>query len=84
MARYKAIARSPQALGRALAEVRTARGTTQEEIAEALGISRQYVIGIESGNPNLYASRLFEVIRELGGHIEFHAEVPGPEDSRDA
>ena len=82
MAHYTAIARSPQALGRALAEVRTARGLTQEEIAETLGISRQYVVGIESGNPNLYASRVFEVIRELGGHIELHAEIR--EDGPDA
>lgn len=80
MVHYKAIARSPQALGRALSQARTARGLTQEDLAEALGISRQYVVGIESGNPNLYAARLFEVIRELGGHIEFHTEIPDAED----
>lgn len=65
-----AVVRSQQALGRELTRLRFDRGLTQEELAEALGISRRYVYELETGKPNLFASRLFELLRELGAHLE--------------
>lgn len=62
--------RSAEALGDAIARLRFDRGLTQAELAESLGVSRRYIYAIESGQPNLYATRLFEVLRELGAHIE--------------
>ena len=62
--------RSAEALGDAVARLRFDRGLTQDELAESLGVSRRYIYAIESGQPNLYARRLFEVLRELGAHIE--------------
>lgn len=62
--------RSPVALGQALARLRYDRGLTQDDLAQELGISRRYVYEIESGRPTLWSTRLFELLRELGAHID--------------
>jgi HTH-type transcriptional regulator/antitoxin HipB len=70
MAITRSTVRSPQALGRAMARLRFERGLTQDDLAQALGVSRRYIYEIESGKPNLFSLRLFEVLRELGAHID--------------
>lgn len=72
---FRVTARSPQALGDALSRLRAQQGLTQDELADALGVSRRYIYAIESGRPNLYASRLFEVLRELGARLDIVAET---------
>lgn len=64
------VVRSPQALGQVLARLRYRKGLTQDELAEALGVSRRYLSEIENGKQNLFATRLFELLRELGVHLE--------------
>ena len=66
----RSVVRSQQALADALARLRYEHGLTQEELAETLGVSRRYVWELENGKPNLYATRLFELLRELGAHLE--------------
>jgi len=66
----RATIRSQTALGRELARLRYDRGLTQDELAEALGITRRYLYELESGRANLFATRLFELLRELGAHLE--------------
>lgn len=66
----RATVRSQQALGQELARLRFDRGLTQEELAERLGVSRRYVYELESGKPTLFASRLFEFLREVGAHLD--------------
>jgi transcriptional regulator with XRE-family HTH domain len=68
--------RSAQALGQALARLRYDNDLTQEQLAVALGVTRRYVYEIESGRPNLYATRLFEALRELGAHLEVVSSGP--------
>jgi HTH-type transcriptional regulator / antitoxin HipB len=76
--------RSPEALGQALARLRYDNNLTQEQVAVALGVTRRYVYEIESGRPNLYATRLFEALRELGAHLEVVSSAPvRPVDDRD-
>lgn len=70
----RSVVRSPQALGRELARLRYDRGFTQEELAEELGLNRRYLYELESGKPNLLATRLFELLRELGAHLEIVAD----------
>jgi len=51
------------------AVIRAARedaGLTQADLAEKLAFSRDYVIDLEAGRPNTYATRLLRVLHELG------------------
>jgi HTH-type transcriptional regulator/antitoxin HipB len=65
----RAQVRSPEDLGRAIAHLRFTHDLTQEELAQRLGISRRYVYEIESGKPNLYALRVFEILNLLGASL---------------
>lgn len=81
----RAVVRSQAALGSELARLRFDRGLTQDELAETLGISRRYIYEFESARPNLYASRLFELLRELGARIEIvSTQSPTPGGDADA
>jgi HTH-type transcriptional regulator / antitoxin HipB len=59
-------------LGHFLRDLRTIRGLTQAQLAEELGVTRQYVVELEAGKPNLYSDRLFQALRLLGGHLRAH------------
>ena len=39
-----------EALDNCIREIRTGQGVTQEELAQAVGVSRQTIISIEKGN----------------------------------
>lgn len=81
------VVRSPEDLGAFLARLRSGHGLTQEELAEQLGISRRYVYEIESGKPNLYARRLFEIINLLDATVTVTSRAPedaGAETRNDA
>ena len=41
-------------------------GLHQDELAERLAFSRDYMIDLESGKVNVYTTRLFRVLHELG------------------
>lgn len=71
-----AVVRSPEDLGAYLARLRRANGLTQDELADQLGISRRYVYEIESGEPNLYARRLFEMINLLEATVTVTSRKP--------
>ena len=60
-------------LGRFLRELRLRRGLTQAQLAEELGVTRQYVTEIEQGKSNLYTDRLFHSLRLLGGRLRVDA-----------
>lgn len=42
------------------------KGLSQAELAERLAFSRDYMVDLESGRPNVYTTRLFRVLHELG------------------
>lgn len=65
-------------LGRFLADLRAERDMTQDELADALGISRRYVYEIESGKPSLYTDRLFALLRLLNARLTIEAAVTDP------
>lgn len=67
--------RSPRALGDHLARLRFERGLTQAELAEKLGFDRRYIHELESGKQTRYATRLFEILRELDVRIELVTET---------
>jgi HTH-type transcriptional regulator/antitoxin HipB len=41
-------------------------GLSQEELAERLAFSRDYMVDLESGKGNVYTARLFRTLHELG------------------
>jgi len=52
-------------VGRNVRQRRTALGMTQEELAEAAGVSQQYVSGLERGDRNPTILTLWELSRPL-------------------
>lgn len=52
-------------LGRKVAELRVARGLTQERFAERLGVSLKYVQRIEAGSENLTVDSLHRLATKL-------------------
>ncbi|WP_298862340.1 helix-turn-helix domain-containing protein [uncultured Microbacterium sp.] len=61
--------RRPGDLGQVISAVRTQRGLRQEDLADALGVSRTYVAGLESGHSTTQLLRLFRAMRMLGIHL---------------
>ena len=57
--------RNPRDLGTYLGRVRRSRGLTQAQVADELGITRQYLSELENGVENLWVQRLFELLDTL-------------------
>ena len=55
-----------QDLGAVIKAVRDSRGIRQDDLAQDLAISRQYLQELEKGRPNLYITRLFRALNTLG------------------
>ena len=53
-----------------LEELRNARGMRQEDLAQALGVSRQTVISLEKGKYNPSLALAFKLARVFGMPIE--------------
>ena len=58
--------RKPADLAAVIRAVREDAGLSQAELADRLAFSRDYMVDLESGTANLYATRLFRVLHELG------------------
>lgn len=59
-------ARKPTDVAAVIRAAREDAGISQAELADRLAFSRDYMIDLESGKPNLYATRLFRALHELG------------------
>jgi len=53
-----------------LAELRTAKGWTQQQLADAVGVSRQTVISLEQGRYNPSILLAIRLARTFGTQIE--------------
>lgn len=56
-------------LGRAIAELRSIRGLTQQELAERAAISRPYLAKLEAGLSVVLLERALRMIRRLGADV---------------
>ena len=56
----------PTRLTNAIRELRTERGLTQAELADAIGVTRQTVIAIEQGKYSPSLEMAFQISRVLG------------------
>lgn len=55
-----------QKLGQTLRALREAAGESQVAVAQALGLNRGFLIGIEAGRRNVSVERLFELADHYG------------------
>lgn len=69
---------TPRDLGDFVADLRVARHLTQQELAEELGVRRQYVNEIETGKHTLHQDRLFALLRLLGARLTVEADLLEP------
>ena len=68
--------RKARDLSATLAAARRQRGWTQAELADRIGVSRDYVGDIESGRLGVQAIRLMQMFGELG--VEVVLTMPEP------
>jgi transcriptional regulator with XRE-family HTH domain len=68
----------PDMLGMLLREGRLARGLSQRQLAEQLGVSHRYVVELEQGKPVKAIERLFAYLHETG--IALHADIADHDD----
>lgn len=79
------IVRSPADLGRTIAGVRAARGTTQAELAAELGVDRSYLARLEAGASTLALERTLRALRHMGAtvSVSFHDRGGGDGEESD-
>lgn len=61
--------RSPADLGRAIAGARSARGMTQQELADEAAVDRSYLARLEAGAAKLALERTLRLLRRLGATV---------------
>lgn len=59
------LARKPTDVAAVIRAAREDHRMSQAELADRLAFSRDYMVDLESGKSNLYATRLFRVMHEL-------------------
>lgn len=62
-------------VGLVIKTVRESSGVRQQDFAESLGFSRDYLMDLENGRGNLYITRLFRTLNELGITVTLKYEV---------
>jgi transcriptional regulator with XRE-family HTH domain len=70
-------ARKPQDVAAMIRAAREDAGLSQQQLAEQLTFSRDYMVDLESGRATVQAARLFRVLHELGVEMTLeygHAE----------
>ncbi len=61
--------RSAEDLGRAVAELRRARGKTQAQVAAEGGISRDWLAKLETGRSSAILDHLLRLLRRMGATV---------------
>lgn len=78
-------ARTVRDLGSMVRERRRSRGTTQSDLAAAVGASRDWVVRLEKGHPRLEAQKVLDALAAVGLTLDAEAdEDPVPVDSTSA
>ena len=66
--------RDAQAFGVSIRDVRFRLGMTQGELADAVGVDRQYMSELERGKETEHLVRLFQVLKVLGVKVMLSRE----------
>jgi transcriptional regulator with XRE-family HTH domain len=67
-------------LGRAVGEVRRARGLTQEQLAAESGLTRVWLAKLEAGRATPVLDHLMRLLRLLGATVTVTFDTGGPDD----
>ena len=62
-------------LGGKIKQLRIARNLTQTELADKLGVGRQYISKWESNERNINANQLMELAKVLGVTLDYFSDV---------
>ena len=68
--------RTPRDLGLIIRERRRALGLEQQELANRVGVSRQWVVGVEKGKPRAEAGLLLKTLTALGLVLDVSEDRP--------
>lgn len=69
----------PSSFGAAIKDFRAVRNVSQAELAEAVGVHRSYLSGIEQGRATEQLVRLLAILRHLGVAVTLTMEdTDGP------
>jgi HTH-type transcriptional regulator / antitoxin HipB len=68
-------------IGPVIKAVRESRAVRQEDLAEQLAFSRDYLIDLEKGKGSLYITRLFRTLNELGITVTLTYQLTDDESS---
>ena len=72
---------TPTDLGRAIRHKRLERGLTQQELAERVGVARQWIIKVEKGKTRVELEALLRTLFQLG--LELRLDDAAPADDLD-
>ena len=68
------VIRSPEDLGQVIRAVRKSTSLRQDDMAAAVGVSRQFAVDAERGKPTVQLGKVLQLLHELG--IELSARIP--------
>ncbi|MDR0960154.1 MAG: helix-turn-helix domain-containing protein [Propionibacteriaceae bacterium] len=66
MPTYSGPVQDAETLGQFVAQARLLKGMSQRDLAAEMGVSQRYVWDLESGEPTIWARRLFAAMRATG------------------
>ncbi|HEY1739110.1 MAG TPA: helix-turn-helix domain-containing protein [Acidimicrobiia bacterium] len=69
--------RSGADIGRAIADLRAESGVRQQDLAESLGLRRDWLAKIENGRSAVVLEHMLRALRRLGAHITIERDAPG-------
>ncbi len=64
------LATRTQEIGAAIAQARLDKGWTQQELADRVGVSRQWINAVEAGSPNARLGLVLRTLRTLDLSID--------------
>ena len=66
--------RTPVDFGLMIRQARRARGMTQQQLARAAAVGRQWVVAIESGKPRAELGKVLQTLAALDLSLTIHGE----------
>ena len=75
MPEFEIVIRRAADLGRALVEVRTRQGLTQQQVAELAGIDRTYLSRLENDSSSVQLERALRALRRMGAELTVTVET---------